>query len=71
MSFTARHYNGIQRIIRETRERARDALHSDTQEFGKGYDHGARYIQEQMGRMLAADNPRFDLTRYNMECEPK
>jgi hypothetical protein len=70
MSFTARHYNSIQRIIRDTRARPRRP-HSDTQEFGKGYDHGARYVQEQMGRMLAADNPRFDLTRYNMECEPK
>jgi hypothetical protein len=69
MSFTARHYNSIQRIIREERTRWADPQ-GDTEA-----QHGATValcrVQEDIGRMLAADNPRFDLTRYNMECEPK
>jgi hypothetical protein len=66
MSFTARHYNSIQRIIREHRTDVRNV-----DACGTLPDEMLRRVQEDIGRMLAADNPRFDLTRYNMECEPK
>lgn len=73
MSFTARHYNSIQRIIRERREfiREREVARPDLSTYYTGGRMVLSDIQEQIGRMLAADNPRFDLTRYNMECEPK
>lgn len=69
MSFTARHYNSIQRIIREERTRCEQDKHRPN--WDAEPSNAVRNVQEQLGRMLAADNPRFDLTRYNLECEPK
>lgn len=69
MSFTARHYNSIQRIIRTTK--ADFARQTHRPDLALGAQLALETVQADIGRMLAADNPRFDLTRYNLECDPK
>lgn len=83
MSFTARHYNSIQRIFRERRTDLKERRQtlgavsrvpggpSEVVRYLDGAESELAHVQQHIGRMLAADNPRFDLTRYNMECEPK
>lgn len=61
MSFSKRHYEEVARIIRE--ERAAWP-HHDAQRMAQRFQHSLR-------QMFAADNPRFDATRFDMACEPK
>ena len=73
MSFTHRHYNEVARIIRE--EKARHQHSDSTGPIPDQYERvpyeAVERVQEGLRRMFAADNPRFDTTRFDMACEPK
>jgi hypothetical protein len=72
MAFTKRHYEEVARIIRTQRERAQWLrAEYQSEESAKAIDSAARMISEDLRRMFAADNPRFDGTRFDMACEPK
>ena len=68
MAFTARHYNEVARIIRTERERL---LNNDEGLKALGGLETVHNIRQDLRRMFAADNPRFDGTRFDMACEPK
>lgn len=72
MAFTKRHYEEVARIIRTRRDllnthaagqRGHDSLMDRCGELDA--------MQNELRRMFAADNPRFDGTRFDMACEPK
>lgn len=67
MAFTARHYNEVARIIKNAREDMRDDAIEDAA-LARGV---VGNIQADLRRMFAADNPRFDGTRFDMACESK
>lgn len=71
MAFTARHYNEVARIIQSQQQ----AIHNGRGTVNPDYLTGAKVtvdtIQGQLCRMFAADNPKFDGTRFDMNCEPK
>lgn len=70
MTFTARHYTEVARIIQRAREDLRDeiAIGTATHAVASSY---VGNIQSDLCRMFCADNPRFDGTRFDMACEPK
>lgn len=67
MAFTKRHYEEVARIIRQAYEDAREYPPSESKAGAEAVDR----IQTDLRRMFAADNPRFDGTRFDMACEPK
>lgn len=68
MAFTARHYNEVARIIRNRRE---CAARNPSDREGLAADAALCNLIHDLRRMFAADNPRFDGTRFDMACEPK
>lgn len=79
MAFTARHYNEVARIIQNGRAYA-DAYPTEgnfaedrraNSEYVRGYQHALNRVAVDLRRTFAADNPRFDRTRFDMACEPK
>lgn len=62
MAFTRRHYQEVARIIQRER-----ALYADIPVAHSAISH----IQDALKRMFAADNPRFDPTRFAMACDPR
>lgn len=63
MAFTKRHYEEVARIILARRV---DLFPEDTTALMT-----LRILQGDLRRMFAADNPRFDGTRFDMACDPK
>lgn len=68
MSFTARHYNEVAAIIRGRLDIPPAVAFSP--EYMQGRADCARQMMHDLGRMFAADNPRFDIARFNLNCEP-
>ncbi len=66
MAFSARHYTEVARIIRETNEH----VCSDA-DMAEGWHGAVSSVRLKIRAMFAADNPRFDATRFDMACEPK
>lgn len=58
MAFTASHYLEVAAIIRAAQERYMNAP-------------VIAEIQRDLGAMFLRQNPRFDLNRFNKDCEPK
>jgi hypothetical protein len=71
MAFTKRHYEEVARIIQG--EKAMRPASGNENAAAWDYFAGETLerIQEKFCRMFAADNPRFDGTRFDMACEPK
>ncbi len=84
MSFSRRHYEEVARIIRTVAEESatvragsttptvlRDASSTSRSFYAIGSDHARAAIHSRLVAMFAADNPRFDATRFDMACEPR
>lgn len=71
MSFTARHYNEVARIIRTEREGIQRRYKESNFVLPLAAATSVNNIASDLRRMFAADNPRFDATRFDMACEPK
>lgn len=76
MAFTKRHYEEVARIIRTERERTEKEYGPAFRmglapAVGCGAEGATKRIQTELRRMFAADNPRFDGTRFDMACEPR
>lgn len=73
MSMSKTHYVRLASILQAAKVSTICERPSDTP-FGDGWRQGhnaaAAEIQDSIVRMLAADNPRFDIARFNLACEP-
>lgn len=69
MAFTRRHYNEVARIIRE--ELTQHRADMGPAFAGSAAEVAVWNIQNALCRMFAADNPRFDGTRFDLACEPR
>jgi len=75
MSFTKRHYEEVARIIRTGRvylvNYPKNPETPEKAQYLRGYGQALTRVQNDIGRMFAADNPRFDAVRFDMACEPR
>jgi hypothetical protein len=78
MAFTKRHYEEVARIIRTRREGVArikavpvQLFRAAVDDYAAGAKSEIQAMQSELRRMFAADNPRFDGTRFDMACEPR
>lgn len=71
MAFTKRHYEEVARIIKAIHGTHVSNYGGRSNEYTAGRNDALRMMQEDLRRMFAADNPRFDGTRFDMACEPR